>query len=144
MVPGFVQIFSFHETVHRIDPSAHGIARNPDSISLETFVSDRSRDKKTKGRVVLDKQITAGGWLSRIRAWFPDREFFMRSDGQVRFITISSKLQITAAAVALAVLVIWTVSMGVAGWTQYRTAADRLTLLDREAKVATAEDRVDA
>lgn len=79
-----------------------------------------------------------------MRSWFPDREFFMRSEGQVRFITISSKVQMTAAAIALAVLVVWTVSMAVAGWTQYRANADRLSLLDREAKVATAQERLDA
>ena len=79
-----------------------------------------------------------------MRSWFPDREFFMRSEGQVRFITISSKLQMTAAAIALAALVVWALSMAVAGWTQYRATADRLSLLDREAKVATAAERVNA
>lgn len=68
----------------------------------------------------------------------------MRSEGQVRFITISSRVQMTAAATAAAVLVVWALSMAVAGWTQYRATADRLSLLDREAKVASAEDRVDA
>jgi murein DD-endopeptidase MepM/ murein hydrolase activator NlpD len=79
-----------------------------------------------------------------VLSWFPDREFFMRSDGQVRFITISSRVQMTAAAVTLAALVLWALSMTVAGWTQYRATADRLSLLDREAKVATAQERVDA
>ena len=79
-----------------------------------------------------------------MRSWFPDREFFMRSEGQVRFITISSRVQMTAAAIALAALVVWAVSMAVAGWTQYRATADRLSLLDREAKVATATERVNA
>ncbi len=79
-----------------------------------------------------------------MRSWFPDREFFMRSEGQVRFITISSRVQITAAAIAVAVLVVWALSMAVAGWTQYRATADRLSLLDREAKVATATERVNA
>ncbi len=92
----------------------------------------------------MNKQIKAGGGLSRIKAWFPDREFFMRSEGQVRFITISSRVQIAAAAIVLAIFAVWAVSMSVAGWTQYRATADRLLLLDREAKVATAEDRVDA
>ncbi|MFW2349513.1 M23 family metallopeptidase [Qipengyuania sp.] len=79
-----------------------------------------------------------------MRSWFPDREFFMRSEGQVRFITISSRVQITAAAIAVAVLIVWALSMAVAGWTQYRATADRLSLLDREAKVATATERVNA
>ena len=84
------------------------------------------------------------GWGSRLRSWFPDREFFMRSEGQVRFITISSRVQMTAAAIAVAVLTIWALSMAIAGWTQYRATADRLSLLDREAKVATATERVNA
>ena len=45
------------------------------------------------------------GLANRVRSWIPDREFFMRSEGQVRFITISSKVQMTAAALALAALV---------------------------------------
>lgn len=68
----------------------------------------------------------------------------MRSEGQVRFITISSRLQIIAASLALAVVVIWALSMAIAGWAQYRATADRLSLLDREARVATAQERFDA
>ena len=100
--------------------------------------------KDHKGRVVLSNKIATTGWGDRLRSWFPDREFFMRSEGQVRFITISSRVQMTAAAIALAALVIWAVSMAVAGWTQYRATADRLSLIDREAKVATATERVNA
>ena len=68
----------------------------------------------------------------------------MRSEGQVRFITISSKVQMTAAAVSLTALIVWAASMAGAGWSQYRATADRLSLLDREAKVATATERVNA
>ena len=84
----------------------------------------------------------AGGILYRLRAWFPDREFFMRSQGQVRFIKVTAKVQMIAASVVLAALVAWGLSMAVMGWLQYRAAADRLSLLDREATVAKAESRV--
>ena len=87
---------------------------------------------------------TIRGWQSRIGGWFPDREFFMRSEGQVRFITISSRVQIIAASIALAVVLVWALSMAIAGWAQYRATADRLSLLDREARVATAQERFDA
>lgn len=90
------------------------------------------------------KQLTAGGWIDRLRIWFPDREFFMRSEGQVRFITISSRLQITLAAVVTGALLALAISMAVMGWAQYRAVSDRLALLDREAQVATAENRVNA
>ena len=92
----------------------------------------------------MDKNNAIRGWQSRIRNWFPDREFFMRSEGQVRFITISSRLQITVAAITLVVLAVWAASMAVAGWTQYRASSDRAMLLNREAKVATSEERLAA
>ena len=84
----------------------------------------------------------AGGLLHRLRAWFPDREFIMRSQGQVRFIKITAKAQMIAASVVLAALLAWGLSMAVMGWLQYRAAADRLSLLEREATVAKSEERV--
>ena len=90
----------------------------------------------------MTNNITASGILTRLRTWFPDREFFMRSQGQVRFIKISSRLQIIAAALTVGILLAWAISIAVLGWSQYRTQADRTSLLLREAKVATAEDRV--
>jgi murein DD-endopeptidase MepM/ murein hydrolase activator NlpD len=68
----------------------------------------------------------------------------MRSQGQVRFIRISSRLQMFAAGLAATLLVVWTVTMAVMAVSQYTATRDRLALLDREAKVATAESRVTA
>lgn len=68
----------------------------------------------------------------------------MRSQGQVRFIKVSSRLQKMAATAVVAALLVWIVSMGVMSFLQYRAQADRLSLLEREAEVATAQDRVDA
>lgn len=68
----------------------------------------------------------------------------MRSQGQVRFIKISSKLQLIAAGTLLAALLAWTVSMALMGWAQYRAQADISSLLQREAKVAKSEERVTA
>lgn len=82
--------------------------------------------------------------MDRLRTWFPDREFFMRSQGQVRFIKISSRVQMTAAAIAAAALFAWMISLAVMGWTQYRAQADRISLLEREAQVATSEERLEA
>lgn len=82
--------------------------------------------------------------MHRLRAWFPDREFIMRSQGQVRFIKITSRAQMIGASVVLAALVAWGLSLAVMGWLQYRAAADRMSLLEREAKVAQSEERVGA
>ena len=84
------------------------------------------------------------GWDNRLRRWFPVREFFMRSEGQVRFIKISSRVQMAAASVVLALLVGWGISMASMAWTQYRASADRASLLAREAHVATQEERMAA
>ena len=65
----------------------------------------------------------------------------MRSQGQVRFITISSRMQIAAASLVVAVIGGWGVSMGVMAVSQYQTQSERLSLLHREAEVATAESR---
>ncbi|MGI8943798.1 MAG: M23 family metallopeptidase [Qipengyuania sp.] len=80
--------------------------------------------------------------MTRIRGFFPDREFFMRSEGQVRFITVSSRVQMTAAGLAAAALLAWGGSMGTMSWMQYRASSDRASLLEREAKVATSEERL--
>ena len=89
----------------------------------------------------MDKNA-AGGFWDRLRAWFPEREFFMRSQGQVRFITITSRMQITAAGVAAAALLGWGGSMGAMAISQYQASSERSDLLTREAQVARAEDRL--
>jgi murein DD-endopeptidase MepM/ murein hydrolase activator NlpD len=89
----------------------------------------------------LFQNFSASGWGLRLRQWFPDREFFMRSEGQVRFIKISSRVQMTAAAMVLALLLGWGGSMGAMAWAKYRADSDRMSLLQREAKVAKSEER---
>jgi murein DD-endopeptidase MepM/ murein hydrolase activator NlpD len=90
------------------------------------------------------KIIAAGGFIDRLRTIFPDREFFMRSEGQVRFIKISSGLQIASAAIAALLLLAWLVATAAMAISQYAAERDRLALLDREAKVAKSESRVSA
>lgn len=90
------------------------------------------------------KNLAAGGLTDRLRGWFPDREFIMRSQGQVRFIKFSSRLQMAAAALVSALLIAWAVTMAAMAITQYSATRDRLALLNREAKVASAESRVTA
>jgi murein DD-endopeptidase MepM/ murein hydrolase activator NlpD len=85
-----------------------------------------------------------GSWQQRLRMWFPEREFFMRSQGQVRFIKISSRLQVFAAAIAGLMLLGWLGTMATVAVTHYLSTRERLTLLDREAQVASAESRVGA
>ncbi|WP_343805772.1 M23 family metallopeptidase [Alteraurantiacibacter aestuarii] len=75
---------------------------------------------------------------------FPEREFFMRSQGQVRFITITSRVQMVTAGLVLSALVGWGISMAAMAIGQYQASSERAELLSREAQVATAESRVEA
>ena len=90
------------------------------------------------------QNITAGGFKDRLRTWFPDREFFMRSEGQVRFIKVSSRVQMTAAGIVAVLLLVWVLSMAGMAASGYLANRDRASLLSREAKVATSESRMKA
>ncbi len=113
-------------------------------IDSPTTRSDASPQTvaRNRGCGVALKSNTVGGLQDRLRSWFPDREFFMRSRGQVRFIKISARLQITAAAVVVALLLAWLAAMATMAISQISSTRDRLALLDREARVASAESRV--
>ena len=88
------------------------------------------------------QKLSVGGLGDRLRAWFPDREFFMRSQGQVRFIKISSRVQMLAAGVVAALTLAWLLTMTVMLVSQFIATRDRLSLLNREAQVASSENRV--
>ena len=93
--------------------------------------------------VVLQK-IANRALSQRLRTWFPDREFFMRSQGQVRFIKLSSRVQICAAAALSALALAWLATMAVMTVGSLMATHDRMALLAREAKVTSAESRVSA
>ena len=82
--------------------------------------------------------------MDRLRTLFPEREFFMRSQGQVRFIKISSRLQIAVVGIVAVLLAAWIVTMATVAISQILSTRDRIALLNREADVATAESRVSA
>lgn len=67
----------------------------------------------------------------------------MRSQGQVRFIPITSRMQMVAAGTVAAITLGWAGSMGVMAVSQWQTSNERASLLEREAQVATAEVRFD-
>lgn len=88
--------------------------------------------------------LQAGRLGDRLQSWFPEREFFMRSHGQVRFIKISTRVQIVAAGLTLSLVLGWGVSMAAMAVGQISARTEMAALLDREAKVASAESRVSA
>ncbi|WP_421851544.1 peptidoglycan DD-metalloendopeptidase family protein [Novosphingobium sp.] len=80
--------------------------------------------------------------MERVRSWFPDREFFMRSNGHVRFIRISAQLQMRVAGAVAGAVLLWVLMMGWMVISQAIAAYNQASLLEREAAVATAESRV--
>jgi murein DD-endopeptidase MepM/ murein hydrolase activator NlpD len=92
---------------------------------------------------VLDRN-TAHTWGERLRQWFPDREFFMRADGQVRFIKVSAQLQMRVAASAVAVVAVLLLALAAMAWGQYRAEADLASFAQQKARVASGEERLKA
>jgi len=92
----------------------------------------------------LSDRNSTQAWGDRLRQWFPDREFFMRADGDVRFIKISSKLQMRVVACAIAVAFLWLIALAVMAWGQYRAAADLASFAEKQAEVASADERIKA
>lgn len=68
----------------------------------------------------------------------------MRSEGQVRFIKVSSRIQIIGASVVAALLLVWVLSLAGMAVSSYLASRDRLSLLHREATVAKSESRLEA
>lgn len=90
----------------------------------------------------MSEKSTAQAWGERLRQWFPDREFFMRADGQVRFIKLSSKLQIRVVAGVAGMALLWLIALAVMAWGQYRAEADLAAFAEEKARVATASERI--
>lgn len=87
---------------------------------------------------------TAAVFQSRLRTLFPEREFFMRSQGQVRFIKVSTRAQALAATGVVVLLAGWMGAMVNVTLAQVAASRERSALLLREAKVASAQRRVEA
>jgi murein DD-endopeptidase MepM/ murein hydrolase activator NlpD len=82
--------------------------------------------------------------MARVRSWFPEREFIMRSEGHVRFVRVSTRLQMTAAAIVAGLLLAWVLTIAAAAFGSLLKQHYSATLLNREAKVVSAENRIAA
>lgn len=68
----------------------------------------------------------------------------MRSHGEVRFIKLSSRLQMRVAGAAVGVLAVWLLSLGVMGWNTWRAETDLASFANEKARIATASERLKA
>lgn len=74
--------------------------------------------------------------------WFIDREFFMRANGQVRFLKISAQLQRRTAATVAIVIGVWLLVTFDMAINQVTVSAQRVALSEQKAKIESAEERV--
>ncbi len=91
----------------------------------------------------MDKAI-AGTAMARMRRWFPEREFIMRSEGHVRFVRISSRVQMAAAGIVAGLLLVWVLTLAAVAMSSLLEQHYDVALLNREAKVTSAENRIAA
>src|SRR5688572_4652450 len=82
--------------------------------------------------------------MARIRSWFPARELIMRSEGHVRYLRISSRLQMGVAAIVAGLLLAWVSTMAAVAVNSLLERHTTMMLLNREAKVTKAESRIAA
>lgn len=80
----------------------------------------------------------------RFNNLFVDREFFMRAHGEVRFLKVTAEWQRRVAYSILAVLSLWLIiTLGMVA-NQFSLSVERMMLVRKQEKVATAEERVSA
>lgn len=90
------------------------------------------------------KQAIDGTAVARLRSWFPEREFIMRTEGHVRFVRISSRLQMSLAGIVAGLLLAWVLTMAAVAIGSLLEQRHNAALLHREAKVVSAEHRIAA
>jgi murein DD-endopeptidase MepM/ murein hydrolase activator NlpD len=96
------------------------------------------------------KKITPEGVIARLIALAPEREIFLRTGGKLRFIRISSRFQLIAAAIAVVVALLWSIgtltmlsSQASMLLERGHIAKDRAEISSREAKVEAYRGSVD-
>ena len=92
----------------------------------------------------MHKNDTKPGLWARLDHMFTDREFFMRSHGQVRFLKFSAKLQKRIAGGIVAVLGVWLVITLAMTVNQLTVSTERMALAEKEAELNSTESRVAA
>jgi murein DD-endopeptidase MepM/ murein hydrolase activator NlpD len=82
------------------------------------------------------------GYKNRLAGWFVDREFFMRANGQVRFLRISAKLQRRVATVAASVVGVWLVITFGMMINQVSVSVERMALNAEQDRVESDQERI--
>lgn len=129
-----------NSATHRINPPTRHELLEVDSRCSRA--ADIGAVDKYKGFWVVPFRSKETGLKDRLMGWFVDREFFMRSNGQVRFLKISAKLQRRVATGVAALIGVWlVVTIGMAV-NQASISFERIALVSKQEKIQSAEERV--
>ncbi|EZP55376.1 Peptidase M23B [Sphingomonas sp. RIT328] len=100
------------------------------------------RAGQSVARVTVRQRLT--DVRARVANWFPDREFIMRSQGQVRFLRVSGRTQKRAAVGVVVLTLAYGGSLTALTVIRWHESYDIDELLSRQARVEKAENRVAA
>ena len=90
------------------------------------------------------KNKTAGGAIAFLLSLAPEREIFLRTGGQVRFLRISTRFQLTVAGVVAAVVLLWAAGTFAMLWSQASVLLERSHIAKDRAAVSSREAQVNA
>ncbi|MBV7257866.1 M23 family metallopeptidase [Pacificimonas sp. WHA3] len=82
--------------------------------------------------------------MSRIADSFPDREFYMRSEGRIRYLTISSRVQLGILAALVFAMLAWLTVSGIMLARQYQAHQTEIAISAKAAKIARTANAVQA
>jgi murein DD-endopeptidase MepM/ murein hydrolase activator NlpD len=97
---------------------------------------------KKRGEWVVSVVAKWAGLKNRLAGWFVDREFFMRSNGQVRFLKISARLQRRVATIIASVVGVWLIITLGMMINQVSVSIERMALSARQERIESSEERV--
>lgn len=111
-------------------------------MPLRLIDSIRTQNNRPQGDAIAG--LNPGRIVSRVARYFRDREIFMRSNGEVRFIRISTTLQLKIVAALLAAALFWIGLTAAALVQRVMVERERAALGERAAVVAKSAGRVAA
>ncbi len=89
-------------------------------------------------------RVTPKSAVAYLLSLAPEREIFLRSGGHVRFLRISTRVQLTAAAAAAAILMLWAAGTFAMLWNQASIVLERTLVARDRAAVNSREAQVKA
>ena len=134
----------FRQQIRFVPPVFRLILTRSESIRHCPIGVLTARNIKKPGCHFVKIGMSLAGVASRVSAMFVDREFFMRSNGDVKFLRVSARFQRRIASTVALLLGLWLiVTLGMAA-NQVSISIERMLLSSKEQRVATAQERVAA